>query len=272
MHWKTLTIGILCIWCTSAQSFTVIDPTHIALQTAQWGLQRSEMVSQGVQMAQQITNQAEQIAHQIEQIQRMDINLQTLPLLGLYNTWYNIIQNVQKIRYSGNGLSYQEQYIRGQFDQLFPGKTYGYPVAISPTATWEEAINLRLNWNAMRTDQARHAMLSQAEQEQFNNTGQSLFNAMEAVQNAPGNLQAVRANGLALGIVAQQLQQVRQLLATNGRLAAINVANDAAEERLSMSEYLRIHCPQTPALAAMVHMPGCTQPLTSSTGTIGDIP
>ncbi|EGS8100332.1 P-type conjugative transfer protein TrbJ [Salmonella enterica subsp. enterica serovar Enteritidis] len=198
----------------------------------------STMMQQGMQYAKEVEtalNTAQQLQYQIQSYQNMVKQGMSLPD-RLYNSVTSDLQSVANVYHDARSLGRQVSNMDTQFRQQFPGfddylKKMGYASDVMPERY--------KSWSEEGLDNARTAMSAAGMNTGTFEEEDNMVNQMVArSQSAAGRLQAIQAGNEIAAQNVQQLQKLRDLVATQITLQGNYMAQQ--QERASVDDALRM--------------------------------
>lgn len=215
-------LGMLCLsLCVWSASFTV----RAAIAVVDFS-----NLSQSIT---QVTHAATQIQNQIQQISQMAQTLQTLGGSEYGAISAGLTQQVQTMQSTLGNLTQISQSmnaIRSEFDTLFPDQ-----------AAWDSYdfsdMGDQLNaWSQEVDNAAIEALQAQAVTQRAALNVQRMNALLTAGQAAEGEVRQLQLLNQSMGILSMQMNDTLQLLAANGRVQALQAAQqqkarEAARER-----------------------------------------
>lgn len=208
----------LCLWSTSftvRAAIAVVDFSNLS------------------QSITQVTHAATQIQNQIQQISQMAQTLQTLGGSEYGEISAGLTQQVQTMQSTLGNLTQISQSmntIQSEFDTLFPDQ-----------AAWDSYdfsdMGDQLNaWSQEVDNAAIEALKAQAVTQRAALNVQRMNALLTAGQAAEGEVRQLQLLNQSMGILSMQMNDTLQLLAANGRVQALQAAQqqkarEAARER-----------------------------------------
>jgi P-type conjugative transfer protein TrbJ len=210
----------------------VIDPTNLvqntltALRTLQTTLNQATQIANELTMithqVKQLANEATMLTNQGTQIANQVKELTSLPTSILGDLMGSLQQYTDTLK-NADGLTYQLSDLTTQFNRLYP--TFGRPAVSSSTLVAQTA-----QWTQQVRSALQGAMQVQSVIEKLTAQRTQVGTALTASQAAVGNLQVSQASNQLLGVLAEQLASLQQIIAASGRAETSLMATEAASD------------------------------------------
>jgi type IV secretion system protein TrbJ len=163
-----------------------------------------EQVVQEITATEQYAKQATEVATQLQQLENQVINMEQLPT----QTWASVQNNLQQlvdVVQAANGISYASQNALAQMQQ-----TYGDPGQLASNQS-QSIGQWRTSFNSQVGSALKAIGLSLSD---FQTRQQALHQIESLSQTSTGRMQAIQAGNQIAGMTVNQLQLLRQQLAT----------------------------------------------------------
>lgn len=213
---------------------------------AQWAVIDATNLVQNTMTAartlEQINNQIRQLQNQAQSLINQARNLESLPF-NVASQLRSNLANTQQLITQAQGLAFQVQGMNQQFEQLYPQQ---YAATVSGNQMYEDAHQRWQNTlNGLQTTMQMQAQVSQ----NITADAGTMSDLVGQSQSATGALQAMQATNQLLALQAKQTSESQQLQLTQGRAAALELAQQAAaveQGRVIAQRFLGTGTPYTP--------------------------
>jgi P-type conjugative transfer protein TrbJ len=161
-----------------------------------------EQIVQEATQVEQLNNVVQQVQQGFQSLQNQAMNLKSLNGMNEVQSLGPLLSQLVNVAQQGTNLSYAGQNIAGQFQQTYPGWTQGQNYQ-SQYQNWRNTTNQNLQ---------NELSAAGLQAQDFTNETSALNAAQNLSQTAGGRLQAIQAGTQVTSMVAQQVQQLRQLI------------------------------------------------------------
>jgi P-type conjugative transfer protein TrbJ len=207
----------------------VFDPSNYASNL----IQQFESIKQTIMQGTMIANQAIQIEHEVQSLIYQAQNLQKNPLQllsqlkSLWNQYNNIMRDAE-------GLSYSLAQSGAQFTTAYPhlaGTPIGASIADMGAASSRMLASIRAaSVTAVKSQSVYERLCQQLDAQQA---------ALDSAQKAQGALQIAQAQAQLAALQSEQLAELAQIEAANGRVQTEWIVKQAQDEAIGRASNAR---------------------------------